>query len=115
MSILTPFFNLFKKVENEPWGIEQFNDNMDIIDAEMHKLGRTSVPVNVLYIPGAEPAITPELLTPGNLMEFLIPRLANVSSGEEEEAHEDEGEMDDEAAADAAVEEAEPETEEAAE
>lgn len=85
------------------------------IDAEMHKLGRTSVPVNVLYIPGAEPAITPELLTPGNLMEFLIPRLANVSTGEEEEAHEDEGEMDDEAAADAAVEEAEPETEEEAE
>lgn len=37
MSILTPFFNLFKKVENEPWGIEQFNDNMDIIDEEMHK------------------------------------------------------------------------------
>lgn len=37
MSILTPFFNLFKKVENEPWGIQQFNDNMDIIDQEMHK------------------------------------------------------------------------------
>lgn len=82
------------------------------IEAEMQKLGRTSVPVNVLYTPKAEPAITPELLTPGVLLDFLTPRLANFSSDSvAEEEHEDEGELDEEAAADAEVEEAEPEME----
>ncbi len=81
------------------------------IEAEMQKLGRTSVPVNVLYTPHGQPAITPELLTPGNLMEFLQPRLAEFAADTEEEAHEEEGEMDEDAAADAAVEEAEPATE----
>lgn len=82
------------------------------IEAEMQKLGRTSVPVNVLYTPHAEPAITPELLTPGILAEFLQNGLtAYTAQAEEEGAHEDEGEIDDEAEADAAVEDAEPEIE----
>lgn len=37
MSILTPFFHLYKKIKGEPFSIEQFNDNMDIIDTEMHR------------------------------------------------------------------------------
>ena len=37
MSILTPFFNLFKLQKTDPYAISQFNDNMDIIDTEMHK------------------------------------------------------------------------------
>ena len=37
MSILTPFFNLYKKIKGEPFDIQQFNDNMDTIDTEMHR------------------------------------------------------------------------------
>ena len=37
MSILTPFFNLFKLAKTDDYDIAQFNDNMDIIDTEMHK------------------------------------------------------------------------------
>lgn len=37
MSILTPFFNLYKKIKAEPFSIEQFNHNMDVIDTEMHR------------------------------------------------------------------------------
>lgn len=37
MSILTPFFNLFKLEKTNSYDIAQFNDNMDIIDTEMHK------------------------------------------------------------------------------
>ena len=37
MGILTPFFNLFKPAKTDPTAIEQFNDNMDIIDTEMHR------------------------------------------------------------------------------
>ena len=37
MSILTTFFNLFKLQKTDDYDISQFNDNMDIIDAEMHK------------------------------------------------------------------------------
>lgn len=75
------------------------------IDAEMSKLGRTSVPVNVLYTPSAPPAITPEVLTPGILMSFLQPRLADFSASDDT-PHEDEGSLDEEAAADAAIENA---------
>ncbi len=86
------------------------------IEAEMQKLGRTSVPVNVLYTPKAEPAITPELLTPGILLDFLTPRLANFSADDAvEEEHAEEGELDEKAAADAEVENAEPEIEDDAE
>lgn len=41
------------------------------IDAEMRKLNRSSVPVNALYVPGKEPAVTSELLTPDYLLDFL--------------------------------------------
>ncbi len=41
------------------------------IDEEMRRLKRTSVPVNVLYRPGKEPAITRELLTAPYLLEWL--------------------------------------------
>ena len=37
MSILTPFFNLFKVAKTDPYDIEHFNDNMDIIDTELHR------------------------------------------------------------------------------
>ena len=37
MSILTPFFNLFKLAKTNEYDIQQFNDNMDIIDTEMHR------------------------------------------------------------------------------
>lgn len=37
MSILTPFFNLFKLQKSDPYAISQFNANMDTIDTEMHK------------------------------------------------------------------------------
>lgn len=41
------------------------------IDAEMRKLKRSSVPVNALYLPGKEPMVTSELLTPDYLLDFL--------------------------------------------
>lgn len=37
MSILTPFFNLFKLQKTDDYDIAQFNGNMDIIDTEMHR------------------------------------------------------------------------------
>lgn len=37
MSILTPFFNLFKLAKTDDYDIAQFNDNMEIIDTEMHR------------------------------------------------------------------------------
>ena len=61
-------------------------------------------------------AITPELLTPGILLDFLTPRLANFFADDAvEEEHEEEGELDEEAAADAEVENAAPEIEDDAE
>lgn len=41
------------------------------IDAELKKLKRTAIPVNVLYIKGEKPAITNVLLTPSYMMKFL--------------------------------------------
>ena len=42
------------------------------IDAEMHRLHRSAVPTNVLYLPGgADPAITRALLTEGYMLDFL--------------------------------------------
>ncbi len=42
-----------------------------VIDAEMRRLNRSSVPVNVLYLPDEEPIITRELLTAPYLLELL--------------------------------------------
>lgn len=43
----------------------------EAIDAELRRLGRSSVPVNVLYQDGEKPAITTELFTAGYLLDFL--------------------------------------------
>ena len=45
------------------------------IDAEMRRLNRSAVPTNALYLPGKEPAVTTEFLTPGYLLDFLNERL----------------------------------------
>jgi thiol:disulfide interchange protein len=41
------------------------------IEAKLQELGRSAIPVNVLLIPGKEPIITPEVLTPGYLKELF--------------------------------------------
>ena len=41
------------------------------IEAKLQELGRTAIPVNVLLVPGKDPIITPELLTPGILTELF--------------------------------------------
>lgn len=41
------------------------------IDAKLQELGRSAIPVNVLIIPGEEPIVTPEVLTPGLLTELF--------------------------------------------
>jgi thiol:disulfide interchange protein len=41
------------------------------IEAKLQELGRSAIPVNVLLIPGEEPIITPEILTPGYLKELF--------------------------------------------
>ena len=41
------------------------------IEAKLQELGRSAIPVNVLLIPGEEPVITPEVLTPGYLKELF--------------------------------------------
>ncbi len=46
------------------------------IDAEMRRLNRSAVPVNVLYLPDGAPAITRELLTAPYLLEWLEEQLS---------------------------------------
>ncbi len=46
------------------------------IDAELKKLGRSAIPVNVLYRKDKAPAITIELLTPSYLIEFVDTEMA---------------------------------------
>ncbi|MCF7732736.1 MAG: thioredoxin family protein [Akkermansiaceae bacterium] len=41
------------------------------IDAKMRELDRSAIPVNVLLVPGKEPVITPEILSPGYLTELF--------------------------------------------
>ena len=41
------------------------------IEAKLKELGRTAIPVNVLIVPGKEPVITPELLSPGILSDLF--------------------------------------------
>ncbi|MGJ8634179.1 MAG: protein-disulfide reductase DsbD family protein [Luteolibacter sp.] len=41
------------------------------IEAKLQELGRTAIPVNVLLLPGQEPIITPEVLTPGTLTDLF--------------------------------------------
>ena len=54
------------------------------IDAEMRKLNRSSVPVNALYVPGKEPVVTSELLTPDYMLDFLKANLPAEESDTEE-------------------------------
>ncbi len=61
----------------------------EAIDAEMRRLNRSSVPVNALYIPGKQPAITREVFTSSYLLDFLKTHLqepSSPSSDEEDEA-----------------------------
>ncbi|MEI7927293.1 MAG: hypothetical protein WCH40_01985, partial [Verrucomicrobiales bacterium] len=41
------------------------------IEEKLRELGRTAIPVNVLYVPGKDPIVTPELLTPDYLKELF--------------------------------------------
>jgi thiol:disulfide interchange protein DsbD len=41
------------------------------IEAKLRELGRTAIPVNVLYVPGKEPIITPELLSSDYLLDLI--------------------------------------------
>jgi thiol:disulfide interchange protein len=41
------------------------------IEEKLNELDRTAIPVNVLYVPGKEPIITPEVLTPGYLLDLF--------------------------------------------
>lgn len=50
----------------------------EAIDAEMRRLNRSSVPVNALYMPRREPAITREVFTSGYLLDFLKEHLQNL-------------------------------------
>ena len=59
------------------------------IDAAMRKLNRSSVPVNVLYIPDREPAVTSELLTAPYMLDFLNEQF-KAAEEEEEAAPEEE-------------------------
>ncbi|MGJ8723759.1 MAG: protein-disulfide reductase DsbD family protein [Roseibacillus sp.] len=50
------------------------------IDAELTKLGRSAIPVNVLYSPEKKvPNITPEVLTPNYLIKLVSDKLAGES------------------------------------
>ncbi|MEX1049266.1 MAG: thioredoxin family protein [Akkermansiaceae bacterium] len=52
------------------------------IEAKLQELGRTAIPVNVLLVPGKEPIITPELLSPAYLIALFteqIPAKAPVA------------------------------------
>lgn len=52
------------------------------IDEELRRLGRSSVPVNALYVPGKEPVVTRELLSPGYLIDFLRQHLPAAEQGD---------------------------------
>jgi thiol:disulfide interchange protein DsbD len=41
------------------------------IEEKLAELGRTAIPVNVLYVPGREPIITPEVLTSSYLLDLF--------------------------------------------
>ncbi len=67
--------SLFKKYNVLLLKADKTRPNHEI-DAEMHRLGRSSVPVNVLHVPGdSTPYITSELLTAGYLEGFLSEKL----------------------------------------
>lgn len=69
MGILTPFFNLFKPAKTDPQAIAKINDDLDIIDTEMH---RPPLTVN---------GIAPDSTT-RNLYLETVPLADNLSSDE---------------------------------
>lgn len=54
------------------------------IDAELRRLKRSAVPTNALYLPGKEPKVTRELLTPDYLLHFLDENLPQESDEDAE-------------------------------
>ncbi|NWK54285.1 thioredoxin family protein [Verrucomicrobiaceae bacterium N1E253] len=53
------------------------------IEKKLQELGRTAIPVNVLYIPGVEePIITPEILTPDYMKRLITENLEKPDSAE---------------------------------
>ena len=57
------------------------NTNRDPeINRAIRALGRAAVPVNVLLVPGKEPIVTPELLSPGYLLELFGERVPVVGT-----------------------------------
>lgn len=47
-----------------------------LIEKKLQELGRTAIPVNVLYVPGEDkPIITPEILTPGYMKKLITENL----------------------------------------
>lgn len=75
MSILTPFFNLFKVQKTDSYDIEHFNDNMDVIDTELH---RPPLTVNEIE-PDPETRNIPITTVP--LADNLTSDAAQVNSG----------------------------------
>lgn len=52
-----------------------WTDEDPLITAELAKWGRSAVPFNLVYLPGkTEPAVLPELLTPGIVLDALASR-----------------------------------------
>ncbi len=49
---------------------DKTNPNPEI-DAELARFGRTAIPVNVLLVPGEDPVVTPEVLTPAYLVDLF--------------------------------------------
>lgn len=66
--------NLFKKYNVLLLKGDKTSSNPPL-DARLQELGRTAIPVNVLYVPGKEAIITPELLTPNYLIDLLNDQL----------------------------------------
>ena len=66
------------------------------IDAELQRLNRSAVPTNALYLPGKEPIVTRELLTPDYLLDFLRENLP--SEEEQGDSSPDDSETEDAAA-----------------
>ena len=65
------------------------------IDAELRRLNRSAVPTNALYLPGKEPIVTRELLTPDYLLDFLRENLPHEEEQDEDSTDDSDTEDDD--------------------
>ncbi|WP_035601027.1 thioredoxin family protein [Haloferula sp. BvORR071] len=52
------------------------------IDAKVAEFGRAAIPVNVLYVPGKDPIVTPEILTPDYMKELIIREVPLSTKGD---------------------------------